>query len=107
MVNSSSKPWAKPCQIDVDGFTFDRLISDRDVHAEGATQRHCVASYTYQASIGRIFIFKITGRERATLSFFKKDGIDQIKGFANAAVSKTCRRAALTAINRFLAKEFS
>lgn len=49
------------------GYTFTLLNSQADIAMEGTTMRHCVASYAHMASQGKYAVFKIEGKERATL----------------------------------------
>jgi len=63
----SEKKFAEDCVFTQGGYTFTLLTSQADIAAEGMQMRHCVASYAHTASIGNYAVFKIDGKERATL----------------------------------------
>ena len=62
-----SKKFAEDCVFTQGGYTFTLLNSQADIAMEGTTMRHCVASYAHMASQGKYAVFKIEGKERATL----------------------------------------
>lgn len=99
---TSDAQWATPYQVEVDGLLFTRLVSDRDMSVEGLMQRHCVASYSREASQGRIAAFSISGDERATFAFGMDGRVVDIKGFANSRVSLRVRAAAKAMARDFL-----
>jgi hypothetical protein len=63
----SEKKFAEDCVFTQGDYTFTLLTSQADIAAEGMQMRHCVASYAHTASIGNYAVFKIDGKERATL----------------------------------------
>lgn len=62
-----SKKFAEDCVFTQNGYSFTLLTSQADIAMEGTTMRHCVASYAHTASQGKYAVFKIEGKERATL----------------------------------------
>ncbi len=62
-----SKKFAEDCVFTQSGYSFTLLTSQADIAMEGTTMRHCVASYAHMASQGKYAVFKIEGKERATL----------------------------------------
>ncbi|MEO0765177.1 MAG: PcfJ domain-containing protein [Pseudomonadota bacterium] len=94
---TDSIPFARPMLCHIDGLSFDRLISEQAVAAEGITQRHCVGSYAGQARRGTVYLFKVDGAERATLSIEIYKGhcaLQQIYKMANRKVRPQTRAAA-------------
>jgi hypothetical protein len=63
----SETKFAEDCVFTQGGYTFTLLTSQADIAAEGMQMRHCVASYAFCASKGTYAVFKIEGKERATL----------------------------------------
>lgn len=102
----SNKAFAEPWSYrDVD-FSAVLLISQADIATEGATQHHCVVSYARSAAMLEYAVFRIEGKERATVGI--KDGVvDQVYGSCNAQVSNECtsfaRDVAIAYANRILA----
>ncbi|WP_226560779.1 PcfJ domain-containing protein [Salipiger thiooxidans] len=90
---TSDDRWAEPSRYEVDDLLFVRLVSDRDLSVEGLMQRHCVASYSGAAKTGKLFVFGVSGDERATFAFWESGDICDLKGFANSAPSARMRRA--------------
>ena len=91
---SDPTPWAEPWSCEMDGFTFTLLNSADDFSAEGATQRHCVASYARDAKTGRCIVMRIDGKERATVRFGGHPvRVQEVKARFNARVSEACARA--------------
>lgn len=84
--------WASALEHQIGAFHFVRLCSDRDLVTEGVAMRHCVASYADAARAGQACVFRCTGPERATLSI-GQDGTVELRGFANAKVSRACMGA--------------
>lgn len=99
---ASSTPWAKPWSTSVDGFKFERLISDQDFAYEGLSQRHCVASYARTAKRGDLVVFRVTGADRATYAFSPQ--WSELKTFANGAPSKKLKNAAQVCLKKFQAE---
>lgn len=62
-----STKFAEDCVFTQNGYSFTLLTSQADIAMEGTTMRHCVASYAHMASQGKYAVFKIEGKERATL----------------------------------------
>lgn len=93
-------PWAPTFKVNIGGFMFSRLVSDRDFVAEGISQRHCVASFRDRARSGGCIAFACEGRARATLRF-DAEGDWELTGLANAPVSAACQTAAKAACRAF------
>jgi hypothetical protein len=102
-------PWARKMVCRIDGFVFERLVSEYEIVAEGVQQRHCVGSYAQNAKTGGILLFSVSGPHRATLEIasssrwivenrstkrHRRWGVHQLKGFANTSVPRRCRIAA-------------
>lgn len=104
---TSDKRWADPARYEVDDLLFIRLVSDRDLSVEGLMQRHCVASYSGSAKTGKLFVFSVSGDERATFAFWKNGEICDLKGFANSGTSARMKRAARALMNDILQKTTS
>lgn len=102
MAQYSSAEWAKPEQHEIDGFTFTRLVSDAEIALEGMEMRHCIAHHIAKARRGAVLVYKITGRERASLAFDTNQkkisslggAYFEIKGPCNKRVSLDCLVAA-------------
>lgn len=90
---ASTELFAEPWCEEIDGYKFTRLISPADFAEEGLVMRHCIASYAPAAKRGREVAFRIEGPERASVSF-RHSGHIELKGYMNAPVSDTLRRAA-------------
>ena len=86
-----STKFAEDCVFTEGGYTFTLLTSQADIAAEGIQMRHCVASYAYRASNGNYNVFKVEGKERATLGLNTYAdgslGVDQCYGYCNQRVS--------------------
>lgn len=63
----SDKKFTEDCIFTEGGYTFTLLTSKLDVATEGKTMHHCVASYAGLAGQGKYAVFKVDGKERATL----------------------------------------
>lgn len=72
----SETKFTKDCVFTQDGYTFTLLTSQADIATEGMQMRHCVASYAHMASQGRYAVFKIEGKERATLGLTLGSAVD-------------------------------
>jgi len=63
--------------------------------AEGASQHHCVATYAKHVAARRLYVYRITGHERATVSIKPRaDGtwrISELKASRNRSVSARTR----------------
>ena len=91
---SDPTPWSDPWSCEMDGFMFTLLNSAADFSAEGATQRHCVASYSREAKAGKYIVMRIDGPERATVRFGGHPvRVLEVRGRFNALVSKACAQA--------------
>lgn len=94
LAKSDPTPWYEPWSCEVDGFLFSLLRSHADFAAEGATQRHCVASYARDAKARSCLVMRIEGRERATVRFGGCPiKVQEVRARFNGPVSKACRRA--------------
>lgn len=86
-----STKFAEDCVFTEDGYTFTLLTSQVDIAAEGIQMRHCVASYAHRASNRNYNVFKVEGKERATLGLNTYAdgslGVDQCYGYCNQRVS--------------------
>lgn len=96
--NACAKDWTSGFYAEINGYRFDLLTSDRELELEGQTQRHCVGSYKGRARAGRVFIFRVTGKERATLALYPPTPYSkrfriQLHSFANGGVSPECSNA--------------
>lgn len=87
-------PFAEPWSREVGGFTFERLVSHADFAAEGMAMHHCIAGYGSAAKAGREVAFRITGQERASVSFSRTHM--ELKGPCNRAVTSACRAATVS-----------
>lgn len=101
---ASETTFAPPYIAECGGFTFTRLISPADFAEESLVQKHCVASYTSAAMVGKEITFRIEGPERATVSFSAVGHIE-IKRARNLAVSRECREAAKQMFHAFKASQ--
>jgi hypothetical protein len=80
-----------------DGYSFRLLTEAEEVYAEGAEMDHCVGGYTQSCANGSYAVYRITGKERATVGVlltgdkveFLNGFFDQIRGPRNQAVSST------------------
>jgi len=98
---NSQEPWAPSYTFEHAGYRFERLISDMDIASEGIGQRHCIASYRDTARSHEVIIFKVTGKERATLAF-NVNGYFELKGWANSRPSAELERFSKLAETEFL-----
>lgn len=89
----SDKRFADDWTMEADGYTAALLTSPLDIAVEGQTQHHCVASYAGLARRGDYAVFRIVGKDRATLGV-KIDGsqarLDQVYGACNQPVPDAC-----------------
>lgn len=76
------------------------ITTSTELSAEGRQQRHCVAAYHANIFRGRYYVYRITYPQRATLGLTLSPGfkpqLDQLKGFANQAVSEQTSQAVLS-----------
>lgn len=98
-VRYSSEAFSEPHEVEVEGYTFTKLITEVDIAQEGRAQHHCVASYAKRSSSGSYAVYKIEGPERATLGIIVRDGqylFNQCYGSCNKLVSEeltnTCHK---------------
>jgi len=89
----SSTKFAEDCVFTHRGYTFTLLTSQADIAAEGVQMKHCVASYAHTASQGKYAVFKIDGKERATLGLtvIKGAALQQCYGPRNQPISSELR----------------
>lgn len=90
----SEKKFAEHLSFTLQGYTFTLLTSQADISAEGMQMRHCVASYASMASLGTYAVFKIDGKERATLGLTVVNGeaiLQQCYGPRNQPISSELR----------------
>jgi hypothetical protein len=87
----SETKFAEDCSFTQNGYTFTLLTSQADIAAEGMQMRHCVASYAQKASNRNYNVFKVEGKERATLGLNTYAdgslGVDQCYGPRNQPIS--------------------
>lgn len=80
------------------------VTTSAELSEEGKQQRHCVVSYHDRIFRGRYYVYRITYPQRATLglklSYGFKPQLDQLKGFANQAVSEPTSQAVLSWLAR-------
>lgn len=98
----SSKAFAPAWQFADSGFSAELLTTQADIATEGAIQHHCVASYARLAAEGKYAVFRIEGKERATVGVVKHI-VDQVYGACNAQVSEECRAFANKVATRYAA----
>lgn len=85
-----SNKFVEDCIFTEGGYTFTLLTSQADIASEGMQMRHCVASYAHKASQGKYAVFKIDGKERATLGLdihSSRATLNQCYGYCNKTVS--------------------
>jgi hypothetical protein len=90
----SEKKFAEDCVFTQGGYTFTLLTSELDIATEGNTMKHCVSSYARKASKGHYAVFKVEGKERATLGlnlYATGGAIDQCYGYCNQSISDDLR----------------
>jgi hypothetical protein len=98
----STKAFAPAWQFAENGFSAELLTSQADIASEGAIQHHCVASYAHNAAMGKYAVFRIDGKERATVGVIG-GRIDQVYGACNAQVSDDCKTFAQKVAGRYAA----
>jgi len=107
----SDKPFTEVVSYEEGPYTFTLLNSKAAIAIEGSTMRHCVGSYADYASTGRYAVFKVEGKERATLGLRKPTGMgstmlgmglyfDQCYGQFNSMVSEELREAAYKVVDK-------
>lgn len=94
----SDKKFTEDCAFTDGGYTFTLLTSQLDIATEGNTMKHCVSSYAHSASKGDYAVFKIEGKERATLGItinkrieVNKAALQQCYGQCNKTISDDLR----------------
>lgn len=74
---------------------IEPIPDHRSLIDEGKSQHHCVASYARHVAERRLYVYRITGPERATVSIKPRtDGtwrISELKAACNGAVSRATR----------------
>lgn len=86
----SDKSFATDWSFEDGGFSGSLLTSQADVATEGAIQHHCVASYARSCAMLEYAVFRIEGKERATVGI-RNGHVEQLYGACNAQVSDNCR----------------
>jgi len=61
-----------PKQFEHNGYKFTLLSSKRELHEEGKRQKHCVYSYASSMAAGSYLVYKVGGKERATLGLISE-----------------------------------
>lgn len=100
----SSKPFTEVVSYEEGPYTFTLLNSQSEIAIEGSTMRHCVGSYADKASRGNYAVFRVTGKEKATLGVGIRHGVaefDQCYGVANSQVSDELRTASFKIIRDY------
>jgi hypothetical protein len=89
------KKFTEDCIFTEGGYTFTLLTSQLDIATEGNTMKHCVSSYARTASNGDYAVFKVEGKERATLGIVidnvNKASLQQCYGYCNTMVCDDLR----------------
>lgn len=104
----SSKPFTEVVSYEEGPYTFTLLNSQSEIAIEGSTMRHCVGSYAERAARGDYAVFKVEGKERATLGLYKHHSMvegtgmmfDQCYGFGNSRCSDELIAAAYKILGR-------
>jgi PcfJ-like protein len=107
----SSNDFAEVVVYEEGPYTFTLLTNQRDIAIEGTVMKHCVASYAMAAARGNYAVFKVEGKERATLGLRKPTGMgstmlgmglyfDQCYGQFNSMVSEELREAAYKVVDK-------
>ena len=95
LTETDPTPFTEPQTLHAGDFRFTRLISAADLALEGHVMRHCIASYAEAARRDEIAVFRVEGADkRATFAFSMASAWRELKGFANASVSRDLQRAA-------------
>ena len=107
----SSRDFTEVVTYEEGPYTFTLLTNQRDIAIEGSLMRHCVGSYAMAAERGSYAVFRVEGKERATLGLRKPSGMgsmalgmglcfDQCYGQCNARVSDELGVAAHKIVER-------
>lgn len=108
----SPKPFCDVAVYEEDGYTFTLLNSQMDIAAEGQLMGHCVGSYATRAAADKYAVFKVEGKERATLGLIRFEvryprtkhtedlEYDQCYGKFNSGVSSDLVNAAHKVVKR-------
>lgn len=104
----SDTPFTEVVTYEEGPYTFTLLNNRRDIALEGSTMRHCVGSYAEKAARGGYAVFKVEGKERATLGLHKHHSLvdgtsmrfDQCYGFGNSRCSDELIAAAYKILGR-------
>jgi hypothetical protein len=104
----SENKFAEDCVFTEGGYTFTLLTSELDIATEGNSMRHCVSSYAVSASRGNYAVFKIEGKERATLGLtidqridIGKAALQQCYGYCNQSISDELRSTLPLIVRKF------
>lgn len=99
------KKFTEDCVFTEGGYTFTLLTSQLDIATEGNTMKHCVSSYAKTASSGNYAVFKIEGKERATLGIVidkvNKASLQQCYGYCNQSISDDLRSKLPLIVRKF------
>lgn len=88
-----------------DGYTATYLASQSDIALEGMTQKHCVAGYAGMSARKEYAVFRIEGRERATLglrALGMQWRFDQAYGAYNQPVEADTRAFCMSVMEQFI-----
>lgn len=103
----SDKPFCDTVTYEEDGYTFILLNNQMAIATEGKVMHHCVGSYAGRAAEGSYAVFKVEGKERATLGLNlvtqgdERFEFDQCYGLCNSRVSDKLRDAAYKILRKF------
>jgi len=89
----SPKPFADEWRIEHRGFIATLLNSKLEGVTEGSIQHHCVGSYASLAKSGSYAVFRVEGKERATVGLQALQDlwrVDQVYAACNRPVSAEC-----------------
>lgn len=101
----SDKKFTEDCVFTDGGYTFTLLTSQLNIATEGNTMKHCVSSYAHIASKGDYAVFKVEGKERATLGItidkVNKASLQQCYGQCNKTISDDLRSRLPLIVRKF------
>lgn len=104
----SEKKFTEDCVFTQGDYTFTLLTSQLDIATEGNTMRHCVSSYAHTASKGDYAVFRVEGKERATLGLsintrieVDKASLQQCYGYCNQTISDDLRSTLPLIVRKF------
>lgn len=100
-----SERFADDWSFSQDGYTATYLASQSDIALEGMTQKHCVAGYAGLSEQKEYAVFRIEGRERATLglrALGMQWRFDQAYGAYNKPVEADTRAFCIYVMDQFI-----